>query len=138
MERIVRKFDDFINEELNIERVSDTECYLTRPWYYYNAEDDIVYGSDTEPSSSLPMVFENNHEDDDIRLLSLDLDKLSLSVYGGQKGVMDYLNSIGYTGETLDDVDEIQNLFDFDENSRHMLVVGKRLLASSFDIIEEN
>ena len=137
MENKVRKFDDFINEELNIERVSDTECYLTRPWYFYNVEDDIVYGSDTKPIGDFPMVYENNLEDI-VCLLVVDLDRLSLSVYTGTEEVLNYLNNIGYSGETLDDINEIQDFFDFDENSRYMLVDGKRLLASSFDIIEEN
>lgn len=137
MENKVRKFDDFINEELNIERVSDTECYLTRPWYFYNVEDDIVYGSDTKPIGDFPMVYENNLEDI-VCLLVVDLDRLSLSVYTGTEEVLNYLNNIGYSGETLDDINEIQDFFDFDENSRYMLVDGKQLLASSFDIIEEN
>lgn len=137
MENKVRKFDDFINEELNIERVSDTECYLTRPWYFYNVEDDIVYGSDTKPIGDFPLVYENNLEDV-VCLLVVDLDRLSLSVYTGTEEVLNYLNNIGYSGETLDDINEIQDFFDFDENSRYMLVDGKQLLASSFDIIEEN
>lgn len=137
MENKVRKFDDFINEELNIERVSDTECYLTRPWYFYNVEDDIVYGSDTKPLGDFPLVYENNLEDI-VCLLVVDLDRLSLSVYTGTEEVLNYLNNIGYSGETLDDINEIQDFFDFDENSRYMLVDGKQLLASSFDIIEEN
>lgn len=137
MDNFVQKFEDFVNEELNFERISNTECYLTRPWYFYNVEDDIIYGSDTKPIGDFPVVFKNNLEDV-ICLITLDFERLSMSVYTGVDEILGYLNSIGYDGEDLNDVEGIQDFFDFFETARYMLLSGKRLVASSFDIIEEN
>jgi hypothetical protein len=137
MEKIVQKFEDFVNEGLNFERISNTECYLTRPWYFYNVEDDIVYGSDTKPIGDFPVVFENNLEGVTC-LITLNLDRLSMSVYTGVNEILGYLNSVGYGGEDLNDVEGVQDFFDMDENTRYMLLSGKRLVASSFDVIEEN
>lgn len=129
----ILKFDDFINEEINLDRVSDTECYLTRPWYYYNPEDDIIYGSDTRPIGDFPVIFENTGDGD--RLFTLDLDTMSLSVCDGDD-VVAALENMGAAGP--DDADTIQDIFDGDDDLRRMLIVGDRLVASSFDIIEEN
>ena len=137
MDNFVQKFEDFVNEELNFERISNTECYLTRPWYFYNVEDDIIYGSDTKPIGDFPVVFENNLEDV-ICLITLNFERLSMSVYTGVDEILGYLNSIGYDGEDLNDVEGIQDFFDFFESARYMLLSGKRLVPSSFDIIEEN
>ena len=137
MDNFVQKFEDFVNEELNFERISNTECYLTRPWYFYNVEDDIIYGSDTKPIGDFPVVFENNLEDV-ICLITLNFERLSMSVYTGVDEILGYLNSIGYDGEDLNDVEGIQDFFDFFVSARYMLLSGKRLVASSFDIIEEN
>ena len=137
MDNFVQKFEDFVNEELNFERISNTECYLTRPWYFYNVEDDIIYGSDTKPIGDFPVVFENNLEDV-ICLITLNFERLSMSVYTGVDEILGYLNSIGYDGEDLNDVEGIQDFFDFFDSARYMLLSGKRLVASSFDIIEEN
>ena len=137
MDNFVQKFEDFVNEELNFERISNTECYLTRPWYFYNVEDDIIYGSDTKPIGDFPVVFENNLEDV-ICLITLNFERLSMSVYTGVDEILGYLNSIGYDGEDLNDVEGIQDFFDFFESARYMLLSEKRLVTSSFDIIEKN
>ena len=45
----VLKFDDFVNEELNITRYDNGVCRLSDRWFYYNPEDDIIYGCDEKP-----------------------------------------------------------------------------------------
>ena len=45
----VLKFDDFVSEELNITRYDNGVCRLSDRWFFYNPEDDIIYGCDNKP-----------------------------------------------------------------------------------------
>lgn len=129
-------FDEFINEELNINRVSDTECYLTRPYYYYNEEDDIVYGSDTKPVGDL-VIIENRKKDENLYLYCLDEENMKLDTYIGDEEVSERFEEIGYNGDIYDKND-VQDFLDDNETYRCMLIKNGMLMATSIDIIEEN
>lgn len=132
----IQNFEDFINEDINFERVSETECYLTRPWYYYNLDDDIIYGSDEKPSGDYNIVFEN--EESGTRLFELDLDTNKMTEYTGNDDVVAKINELANKEIDLNDLDMIQQVFENNNDSRYILLDGKRMLASSFDVIEEN
>jgi len=135
MSKIVT-FDEFINEELNINRVSDTECYLTRPYYYYNEEDDIVYGSDTKPIGDLATI-ENRKNDENLYLYCLDEENMKFETYIGDEEVSELFKEIGYNGDIYNKND-VQDFLDDNETYRCMLIKNGMLMATSIDIIEEN
>ena len=49
MEKTVLNFEDFLNEELNLNTFEDGTCKLSERWFYYNLDDDIIYGSNEKP-----------------------------------------------------------------------------------------
>lgn len=139
MDRHVKSFSEFLNEELNFERVSDTDCRLTRKWYYYVQDDDIVYGSDTVPSDGTIVVSFEKDEPDSVVMSSIDLNTGEYGKYVGEENVVSRINELfGEDIADLNDTETIQDFFDNDSDSRHILLRGRRILASSFDIIEEN
>lgn len=130
-------FDDFINEEINFERYPDGKCFLTRPWYYYNQDDDIVYGSDVPPTGEYNILFEN--KDEGVRMISIDLNTGEQYNCVGKEEVIKRMNELfGEDIINLEETERIQNLFDSNNDSRYILLDGKQMLASSFDVIEEN
>ena len=147
MESFVKSFDDFINEEFNVDRISDVKCYLTKRWYYYDDDSDIVYGSDTKPIDDSIFVFENKLDETDICLFTLDLNEMELETYNGHDEVVTYLGDIiGEENVVIDDtgwidddfLNKIQDSFDDEVSTRSMLIMGNRVLASSFDIVEND
>lgn len=147
MESFVKSFDDFINEEFNVDRISDVKCYLTKRWYYYDDDSDIVYGSDTKPIDDSIFVFENKLGETDICLFTLDLNEMELETYNGHDEVGAYLGDIiGEENVVIDDtgwidddfLNKIQDYFDDGVSTRSMLIMGNRVLASSFDIVEND
>lgn len=130
-------FDDFINEEINFERYIDGKCFLTRPWYYYKQDDDIVYGSDVEPTGEYDIMFEN--KDEGVKMISIDLNTGEQYICVGKDEVIKKIDEL--FGEEIINLGEtkiIQDLFDSNNDSRYILLDGKQMLASSFDVIEEN
>lgn len=138
MKDFVKKFDIFVNEDLNYEFSSDDECYLTRKWYYYNIEDDIVYGSDEKPYEESPLIFGNNI--DNFVLISLNIDTFEVNEYYGEEEIIEFLNK-----NSLYDVDikskhndDLQNFFETFDDTRFILLDKNRIIAITIDIIEEN
>lgn len=138
MKDFVKKFDIFVNEDLNYEFSSDDECYLTRKWYYYNTEDDIVYGSDEKPYEESPLIFGNNI--DNFVLISLNIDTFEVNEYYGEEEIIEFLNK-----NSLYDVDikskhndDLQNFFETFDDTRFILLDKNRIIAITIDIIEEN
>ena len=59
--------------------------------------------------------------------------------YVGEENVVARINELfGEDIADLTDTETIQDFFDNDSDSRHILLRGRRILASSFDVIEEN
>lgn len=136
MMKNILDFDEFINEEINFEHTDD-KCFLTRPWYYYNNDDDIVYGSDVAPSGEYNVIFENK-DDAGVRMISIDLNTGEQYNCVGTEEVIGRINEMFGEDINLDNTERIQELFDNDNDSRYILLDGKQMLASSFDVIEEN
>ena len=56
----VLKFNDFLNEEINITTYDNGVCRLSDRWFYYNLDDDIVYGCDEKPVLNDNILFAFN------------------------------------------------------------------------------
>lgn len=155
MERTVLKFDDFLNEEVNFTRI-DGMCKLEDRWFYYEPDDEIIYGCDDKPvgdaklfafnPSSCTILIGNDEKQYDINnplcLIGYNMDTEEVKVY--TENALEYLNEIGYPGSSLDVNSQAcrASLMDFFENKedvfKFILIYGDKLVASSFDVIEEN
>lgn len=151
----IRKFEDFINEELNFEETIEG-CILMRDWYFYNIDDDIVYGADEKPIFNVhpPILFnisqndvyingsKINAEDDGLGycFITFDLDNNSSNVLKNKNDIVNYLSDILVdVDENIDDyANDIQEGFDNIDDMRYILLHENKIIASTFDIIEEN
>lgn len=149
-------FDDFckINEELNYRITNDTIEFIDR-WFYYDYDDEIVYGCDEIPTSekcmfafnpgSCEVIYDKEKFEYDINnpicIITLKLDKSNeFSVY--TEKAYDFLKSeIKYNssgGDIRNDRTLLQELIEKKYDYRILIIYGKELVASTFDIIEEN
>lgn len=150
---MVKCFEEFLNEELNFTTFETGVCRLSARWFYYNPDDDIIYGSDERPVSDdvlfafnpISCIFTMNGEEkrydvsDPIILVKYDVEKDEVIVY--TSGVIDYLKSLGFSGNSIiskSNRNEINDIFDEFDDIKHLLLYGDQLVASTFDVIEEN
>lgn len=140
-----------INEELNY-RITNEVIEFEDRWFYYDEEDEIIYGCDDTPNGCLfsfnPGSCEVLYNDNDkldydinnpICVITLKNDKSKeFAVY--TENAMDYLESeFGYKGtDVKSDRIVLQDALDRYEDYRVLIIYGKELVASTFDIIEEN
>ena len=151
MEREVLKFEDFINEEVNVTRYEDGFSRLTERWFFYNPDDDIIYGSDEKPLDGLfsfnpiscTIILNDREQKYDVNnpicLIQYNLDDEKVTVY--TEDAIEYLNCLGFKGTDITTVQagyQLQDLFDSLEDDKYILVYGDKMVASTFDVIEEN
>lgn len=157
MEKLVN-FNDFINEDFN--GAKDWSCNepLAKEWYYYNVDDDIIYGCDERPDNdSSPIIFQpfpffvcldgvDYTEDPKIYksdfLITYDMETAMSSVYNTHDEIRKYLKGIGVKRANLNrytrnDMELIQSAFESCPDMKHILIISDKLVASTFDIIEE-
>lgn len=154
MDRIVLGFDDFLNEEINFTRDNGVTKLEDR-WFYYNSEDDIIYGSDEKPvwddslfafnPVSCAIILGGEEKNYDINnpycLFTYDYNN-KVEVFTDD--VLDFLKSKGYPGERIDPISQpsrasIGDFFEtIEDDLKCILIYGTTLVASTFDIIEEN
>ncbi len=155
MENTVLKFDDFINEELNFTNYDNGVCRLSERWFYYNEEDDIIYGCDEKPvldekvvlfafnpvSCTILIGAEEKQYDvnNPICLIQYNLDDNSVGVY--TETTVEYLSEFGFKGTDITSQtsrNQIQDIFENSDENKYILIYGDQLIASTFDVIEEN
>jgi hypothetical protein len=153
MERTVLKFEDFLNEELNLNRFDNGVCRFSERWFYYNPEDDIIYGSDEKPVDenllfafnpiSCTIILDGKEKQYDINdpvcLIQYNLDDCLVSVY--TENTMEVLGKLGFNGTeflSMSSRNRIQGIFDREEDDKFILIYGDQMVASTFDVIEEN
>lgn len=155
---MVYSFDEFLNEELNIQRFDNGICRFEDRWFFYDPDDEIVYGSDNRPGDVADGFSFNPVEcivvtsDGDIRygkgsmcMISYDMDEGETLVREGDF-LLDWLKGYDIEGIDLnsrpDDVliSGISDIFDsvHEQGVKNMLIWGDQLIASTFDVIEEN
>ena len=150
----VLKFDDFINEEINITYYDNGVCRLTERWFYYNEDDDIIYGCDEKPIINQNILFAFNpvsctillggeEKQYDINnpvcLIQYNLDDKSVGIY--TETTVEYLSEFGFKGSEVTSTrsrQQIQDIFENSEENKYILIYGDQMIASTFDVIEEN
>ena len=152
MEKTVLNFEDFLNEELNVTR-ADGICRFNERWFFYNPEDDIIYGSDEKPvgeeglfafnPKSCTIIIGGEEKQynvsDPICLIQYNLDDELVTVY--TDNTLECLNRLGFKGSDITSIQsgyQIQDLFDRMEDDKFILIYGTQMVASTFDVIEEN
>lgn len=151
----VLKFDDFLNEELNITRYDNGVCRLSERWFYYNPDDDIIYGCDEKPvlgddvlfafnPSSCSILLNGEEKQYDVNnpicLIQYIMEDGKVTVY--TDGTLEFLKGVlGFTGTDITSQTsrfKLQDIFESDDDCRYILLYGDQLIASTFDVIEEN
>jgi len=150
----VLKFDDFLNEELNITRYDNGVCRLSERWFYYNLDDDIIYGSNEKPvlddnilfafnPVSCTILLDGKEQQYDVNnpicLIQYIMEDGKVTVYTDD--VLEFLKGLGFTGTEITSQTsrfKLQDIFESDDDYRYILVYGDQMIASTFDVIEEN
>jgi hypothetical protein len=149
---IVKSFAEYINEDLNIIK-SGNDCELATKWFYYNQDDDIIYGCDEKPVGDDVMfafnpvscIFIMNGEEkkydpeDPILLVKYDLEKDEVVAYTTY--AFNFLHTIGFNNNDIDSYEgrtKLGDIFENDEDTKYFLIYGTKLIASTFDFIEES
>lgn len=155
MEKTVLNFDDFLNEELNLTRYDNGVCRLSERWFYYNLDDDIIYGCDEKPALDDNILFafnpisctilldgeEQNYDvNNPICLIRYDLNDNKVFVY--TDSTLEFLQTeFDFKGEDLTSIrsrNRLEYLFQDQADDKFILIYGDQMLASTFDVIEEN
>ena len=151
METTVLNFDEFINEELNLTRYDNGVCRFSDRWFFYNPDDDIIYGCDEMPSEGLfsfnpqscKIIIGGEEKQYDVNnpvvLIHYNLDKEEVKVY--TENVNEYLQALGFRGSDITSGSsriKLQDLFEEEDDDKYLLIYGDQMIASTFDVIEEN
>lgn len=152
---MIETFAEFINEDFFYTTDIITDFTFGDRWFYYEEDDEILYGCDEQPVDIKSLFYFNPktcsiyvgdkkveydinnplcliryfYKDDEIKIYKDD-------------DVIKYFDSIGHNinGDILskNNRNKIQNLFvEQEEKGKQILIYGTELLASTFDIIEE-
>ena len=150
----VLKFEDFVNEELNVTRYDNGVCRLSDRWFYYNPEDDIIYGSDEKPvgedvmfafnPTSCTILLNGEEKQYDVNnpicLIQYIMEDGKVTFY--TDGALEFLKSnLGFTGTDITSQSsrfKLQDIFEQGDDYRYILIFGDQMIASTFDVIEEN
>lgn len=148
---MVKKFEEFINEELNFTNDESGLCKFEDRWFYYKPDDDIIFGCDEKPvdedyafifNPKTCVIYVNGKEvkydiNNPVCLITWDIDKSEIKIY--KKDAIKYLNELGFVGDDIiNGRNKIQDLFEDDDDVKHILISGDIMVASTFDVIEEN
>lgn len=151
----VLKFNDFLNEEINITTYDNGVCRLSDRWFYYNLDDDIVYGCDEKPVLNDNILFAFNpvsctvllggeesryNVNNPVCLIHYDL--MNNEVFFYTDDALEFLQiEYNFPGEDLTSTrsrNRLEYIFQNQDDDKFLLVYGDQLIASTFDVIEEN
>jgi hypothetical protein len=150
----VLKFDDFLNEELNVTRYDNGVCRLSDRWFYYNQDDDIIYGCDEKPvgddvmfafnPTSCTILLNGEEKQYDVNnpicLIQYIMEDGKVIFY--TDGALEILRStFGFTSSDITSQQsrfKLQDAFERSDDYRYILLYGDQFIASTFDVIEEN
>lgn len=151
---MVCTFEEFLNEELNIKRLDNGICEFEDRWFYYDPDDEIIYGCDERPDDvadgfafnpikCIVVISDSDdftYNDGDMCLISYDMDNGDIKVFVDES-LSDWFdkNSIDL-GSDAPDAEEIYSVFNskHEDGVKYILIRGNQLIASTFDVIEEN
>lgn len=152
MENNILNFSDFLNEDLNFTNVNGI-CKLESRWFYYVPDDDIIYGSDDIPVGddklfsfnpiSCEIILGGKKKKYDVNnpicLIKYNIDENEVTVYTDD--AMNFLKSLGFDGDDIQSQqssNKLNDLFETFEDDKYILLYGNQMIASTFDVIEEN
>lgn len=151
----VLKFNDFLNEEINITTYDNGVCRLSDRWFYYNLDDDIVYGCDEKPVLNDNILFafnpvsctvllggEESRYDVNNPVCLIHYDLMNNEVFFYTDDALEFLQiEYNFPGEDLTSTrsrNRLEYIFQNQDDDKFLLVYGDQLIASTFDVIEEN
>lgn len=151
----VLKFNDFLNEEINITTYDNGVCRLSDRWFYYNLDDDIVYGCDEKPVLNDNILFAFNpvsctvlldgkesRYDVNNPVCLIHYDLMNNEVFFYSDNALEFLQiEYNFPGEDLTSTrsrNRLEYIFQNQDDDKFLLVYGDQLIASTFDVIEEN
>ena len=151
----VLKFGDFINDELNITRYDNGVCRLSERWFYYNLDDDIIYGCDEKPvlddnilfafnPVSCTVLLDGKEQQYDVNnpICLIHYDLANNEVFFYTENALEFLQTeFNFPGEDLTSTrsrNRLEYIFQNQDDDKFLLIYGDQLIASTFDVIEEN
>ena len=151
----VLKFNDFLNEEINITTYDNGVCRLSDRWFYYNLDDDIVYGCDEKPVLNDNILFafnpvsctvlldsEESRYDVNNPVCLIHYDLMNNEVFFYTDDALEFLQiEYNFPGEDLTSTrsrNRLEYIFQNQDDDKFLLVYEDQLIASTFDVIEEN
>ncbi|MCM1221190.1 MAG: hypothetical protein NC548_42590 [Lachnospiraceae bacterium] len=153
---MVKTFADFLNEELNYSITDYGDIEFEDRWFYYEPDDEIIYGCDNKPINTNNLFYFNpksceiylnneKHEyeiNNPVLIISYEFKTNEVKLYNADN-VFEYLEELGvklnFDIQSQRGKKEIQTCFDnLDDKYRLLFLYGNKLISSTFDIIEEN
>lgn len=148
----MQSFEKFLelDEGLNY-KITDDLVEFENRWFYYDKEDEILYGCDTQPTKGVfsfnpvacKVIYDGDEFEYDVNspicIITYKLDKPNdFAVY--TKHYDKFLSEkYGYSGTNIfNDREKLQEYIEKDSDYRILIVDGRKLVASTFDIIDEN
>ena len=130
-------------------------CRLSDRWFYYNLDDDIIYGSNEKPvlddnilfafnpvSCTILLDGEEQQYDVNNPICLIHYDTMNNEVFVFTENVLEFLQmEFNFKGNDLTSVrsrHRLEYLFQDQNDYKLILVYGDQLIASNFDVIEEN
>lgn len=155
MDKSVLKFEDYVNEELNVTRYDNGVCRLSERWFFYNQDDDIIYGCDEKPALGDNVLFafnpvsctilldgEETQYDVNNPVCLIHYDLVNEEVFVYTDNALEYLQvELNFPGDEITSTrsrNRLEYLFQNQNDDKYILIYGDQMIASTFDVIEEN
>ena len=155
MDKSVLKFEDYVNEELNVTRYDNGVCRLSERWFFYNQDDDIIYGCDEKPvlgdnvlfafnpvSCTILLDGEETQYDVNNPVCLIHYDLVNEEVFVYTDNALEYLQvELNFPGDEITSTrsrNRLEYLFQNQNDDKYILIYGDQMIASTFDVIEEN
>lgn len=152
---MVVRFENFIEEGYNLNTDELGDITFEDRWFYYNSDDEIIYGCDNEPVNETYLFYFNPKSCEVVmngKKIQYDINNPVCLIYYKIKtdevriytnDTMKFLNKLGYSNfnndiESMTNKHKIQEIFDNLEDLKLLLIKGNKLISSTFDIIDEN
>lgn len=152
---MIVNFEDFIEERYNLNTDELGDITFEDRWFYYDSDDEIIYGCDYEPVDKTCLFYFNPRSCEVVingKKIQYDINNpICLIYYKIKNGdvrvytddTMKFLKKLGYMNfnmdiESMSSRHNIQKIFDNFDDLRLLLIKGNKLISSTFDIIDEN
>lgn len=154
---MVKSFAEFLEENYNYTTSDFGDIEFEDRWFYYDSDDEIIYGSDEKPVNKTCLFYFNpksceiylggNRYKYDINnpclIITCQIETDEIKLYK-EDNVFEYLEHLGnqslnFDIQSKDGKRRIQKMFDdVGDDYRILFIYGSRLIGTTFDIIEEN